>query len=327
MAVGLPSYEPNARPPEVVDQREDDMKNNGQLTAVLLLAAFGAVGCSNPFEEPETKAHQQAPVSQAKPIAAPNVVDRDDEEGTGGDLPIKSAGPVSFADADAAYQAKNYKEAVTLFQAYTDQRPRNPWGYFMLGLSASKAGDPATAESAFTQALSMDPNHVKSLVNLSRLLIDQGRSDDAVVHLTHAGEIVPESGEVQRLLGRAFVEQHNRNEAESAYRRAIALDPHDAWSMNNLGLLILEQQRAEEALPLLARAVQLRMDVPAFHNNLGMALEHTGRFLAAAEEYRGALTADPGYGKAKQNLARVEAIKVGHEEPFDLEEAVATVGR
>jgi Flp pilus assembly protein TadD len=97
--------------------------------------------------------------------------------------------------------------------------------------------------------------------------------------------------------------------------------------MNNLGLLILEQQRAEEALPLLARAVQLRMDVPAFHNNLGMALEHTGRFLAAAEEYRGALTADPGYGKAKQNLARVEAIKVGHEEPFDLEEAVATVGR
>jgi hypothetical protein len=30
------------------------------------------------------------------------------------------------------------------------------------------------------------------------------------------------------------------------------------------------------------------------------------------------LAADPGYGKAKQNLARVEAVKGGPEEPFDL---------
>jgi len=60
--------------------------------------------------------------------------------------------------------------------------------------------------------------------------------------------------------------------------------------MNNLGLLFLEQGDAEEALPLLCRAVQLRKDVAAFHNNLGMALEQLDA-----------------------------AVKVGHEEPFDLE--------
>jgi len=80
---------------------------------------------------------------------------------------------------------------------------------------------------------------------------------------------------------------------------------------------LLEQGRADEALPLLAKAVLLRKDVPEFHNNLGMALEHTGRFGAAAAAYRDALTADPGYGKAQQNLARVEAVKVSGEEPFD----------
>ena len=174
--------------------------------------------------------------------------------------------------------------------------------------------------------LRLDPNNVKSLVHSSRLLIDRGRTDEALVRLAHAGEIAPGSADVQRLLGRAYAAQRKSDEAADAYRRAIELDPDDAWSMNNLGLLLLEQQRAEEALPLLCRAVQLRMDVAAFHNNLGMALEHTGRYLAAADEYRGAVTADPGYGKAKQNLARVEAVKVGHEEPFDLE-AVATVGR
>ena len=86
--------------------------------------------------------------------------------------------------------------------------------------------------------------------------------------------------------------------------------------MNNLGLLLLETKRADEAMPLLTSAVELRKEVPEFHNNLGMALEHTGRFRAAATAYSDALTADPGYEKAKQNLARVEAVKSGPEETF-----------
>jgi Flp pilus assembly protein TadD len=60
--------------------------------------------------------------------------------------------------------------------------------------------------------------------------------------------------------------------------------------------------------------VELTKDVPAFHNNLGMALEHTGRFGAAAVAYNDALTADPGYGKAKLNLARVDGVKRGPDE-------------
>jgi Flp pilus assembly protein TadD len=304
------------------------MRTNGHVTAVLLLAAFAAVGCSKPFEDTETKAQQQKPVSaQAKPITVPNAVDLKDGEGTRGNASTRGAGPVSFADADAAYQAKNYGEAARLFEEYTERRPNNAWGHFMLGLSAWKAGDGATAEGAFEEALKIDPNHLKSLVNLSRVLIDQHRFDDALVRLTHASEVDPNSADVQRLLGRVYAGEYKTDDAVNAYRRAIALDARDAWSMNNLGLLLLEQDRADEALPELARAVELRKDVPAFHNNLGMALEHTGRFKAAAAAYRNALEAEPGYAKAQQNLARVEAVKTGPEEPFDLEQAVATVGR
>ena len=304
------------------------MRTNGHVTAVLLLAAFAAVGCSKPFEDTETKAQQQKPGSaQAKPIAVPNAVALQDGEGTGGNASTKGAGPVSFADADAAYQAKNYGEAARLFEEYTERRRNNAWGHFMLGLSAWKAGDAATAEGAFEEALRIDPNHLKSLVNLSRVLIDQHRFDDALVRLTHASEVDPNSVDVQRLLGRVYAGEHKTDEAVNAYRRAIVLDARDAWSMNNLGLLLLEHDRADEALPELARAVELRKDVPAFHNNLGMALEHTGRFKAAAAAYRHALEAEPGYAKAQQNLARVEAVKAGPEEPFDLEQAVATVGR
>ena len=109
------------------------------------------------------------------------------------------------------------------------------------------------SEQAFEKALSIDPHHVKSLVNLSRVFIDQKRHDEAVDRLTRASEIEPESAEVYRLLGRTYHTQRKTDEAVAAYRQAIDLDERDAWSMNNLGLLLLETKRADEALPLLTR--------------------------------------------------------------------------
>jgi tetratricopeptide (TPR) repeat protein len=235
------------------------------------------------------------------------------------ELRTMATAPASFADGEAAYHAGKFIEATNIFEQYTGRQPGNAWGHFMLGLSAWKVGDSVKAEAAFEEALRIDPDHFKSLVNLSRVLIDQGRFDAALEKLTNAGGIDPESAEVHRLLGRTYRAQGKIEEAVQAYRGAIALDGKDAWSMNNLGLLFIEQERYYEAVPLLARAVELRKNAPVFHNNLGMALEHTGRFAAAAAAYNDALAADPGYGKAQQNLARVEAVKVNSEEPFDRE--------
>jgi hypothetical protein len=52
-----------------------------------------------------------------------------------------------------------------------------------------------------------------------------------------------------------------------------------------------------------------------------MALEHTGRFRAAAAAYQDALTADAAYDRARLNLARVEAVKGFAEEPVPVDTA------
>jgi tetratricopeptide (TPR) repeat protein len=283
------------------------MKPIRHVTAVLLVSAFATAGCSTPGETLQAKAG--SPDSAAKPVTTTDESSkRVGAEELVSDAMPKITGSMSFGDGEAAYRAKKYGDATAIFEHYSGQRPNNAWGHYMLGLSAWKSGDLVKSEQAFEKALTIDPNHVKSLVNLSRVLIDQKRHDDALVTLRRAADIDPESIQVYRLLGRTYHTQGKTDEAVDAYRRAIELNELDAWSMNNLGLLFLETQRAVEALPLLTKAVELRQDVPAFHNNLGMALEHTGRFSEAATAYKGALAADPGYEKAKRNLARIEAI-------------------
>lgn len=297
------------------------MKPTRPVTAVLLLVALAAAGCSNRGETSQAQAESRDS-GQAKPVATRGEslpLKPAGEEGFASGATPKITGSVSFADGQAAYQARKYSDATAIFEHYTGQRPANAWGHYMLGLSAWKSGDLASSEQAFEKALSVDPHHVKSLVNLSRVLIDEKRYDDALGRLTRAAGIDPESTEVHRLIGRTYVAQGKTDEAMDAYRRAIEVNELDAWSMNNLGLLLLETKRADEALPLLAKAGELRQDVPAFHNNLGMALEHTGRFRAAAAAYKAALAADPGYDKAKRNLARVEAVQGDSEEPLEVD--------
>jgi Flp pilus assembly protein TadD len=285
------------------------MRRTGKIATTLLVTVLAAVGCS----KDKTSQNDSQRSARALPVS---MTTRAGDK-TLDDTSPKITGPVSYADGEAAYQAGKYVEATKLFEQYTTEKPNNPWGHFMLGLSASRGGDSEKAEKAFEEALRIDPDHMKSLLNLSRMLIDKGRFDDAIVKLTHAGEIDPNSAEVQRLLGRTYNGQHKTDQAVTAYRQAILLDPTDAWSMNNLGLILLDQGKSSEATSLFAKAVELRKDVPVFHNNLGMALEHTGRYKAAASEYNGALAADPSNEKAKRNLARVEAVKVSSEEPFD----------
>ena len=284
------------------------MKPTRTITAVLLLAAFGAVACSKRHDNSKKTAHTQEDVKASRP----QDLKTSTQPAKAVEVP-KVTEPLSFADGQAAYSAKKYGEATKIFEAYTERRPDNAWGHYMLGLSAWKSGDLPKSEKAFDTALHIDPHHIKSLVNESRLFLDQSRHDEALARLERATEIDPENREVNRLFAHTYHLLGKTDEAIAVYRTVLANNEYDTWTMNNLGMLLLEAGHADESVTLLTRAVELRQEVAEFHNNLGLALEQTGHFRAAADSYGNALLADPGYHKAKENLARVEAVKGGPE--------------
>jgi Flp pilus assembly protein TadD len=222
---------------------------------------------------------------------------------------LVSSGPVTFEMADSAYRDRRYDDATTLFKTYTENRPSNPWGFYMLGLAAWKSGDRAEAESAFVQALALDSSHVKSHINLSRVLLEDGQPDSALTHIESAIALDSTSSEPVRLQGRAFEAQGKTDDAILAYNRAIQLDSTDVWALNNLGALYIRLERFQEAIEPLRGAVGLNDKVAVFHNNLGMALERAGQYRAAEEEYRAAVGIEGTYGKAVTNLQRVQQLK------------------
>jgi predicted Zn-dependent protease len=227
--------------------------------------------------------------------------------------------PITYEHAESTFEAGHYPEAVRLFTSYTESNPENPWGHYMLGLSAWRSGEHEQAVSAFDKALELDPDHRKSLFNSSRVLLETGSPEKAVERIEKALTTEPMSNEGLRLLGRARYQLGKVEEAIDAYQRALVLDERDIWSMNNLGLIYLDQGRSSEALPPLARAVELRSNAPVFQNNLGAALERSGYPTAAAKAYEAAITADSTYKKASVALARVTGGSQQPEaEPIDL---------
>ena len=129
---------------------------------------------------------------------------------TGGTRGIGHAACVALKEAGYTVAA-NYAgndEAAAKFTRYTENKPDNAWGQYMLGLAAWKAGDAERSEAAFRKALEIDPKHVTSWVNLSRVYLDVGQPDSALDCLDQARALDATAAEVDRLLGRARAEDN-----------------------------------------------------------------------------------------------------------------------
>ncbi len=275
----------------------------GSLAAAAVVVAI-IVACEH------SRTPQQANGSVATPPTAEPVALTPASAAPTASVPTVSP-DVSYATAESAYTARHYPVATEMFTAYTVRRPENPWGYYMLGLSAWHAGQLDRAQHAFENVIARDPRHVKALVNLARVLLEQDQATDALARVNDALAIDSGLGEGWRVLGRTQAQLGHTDAAIDAYHQALTIDSSDVWSLNNLGLVLIDAGRFSDAVEPLSRAAQLDSTVPAFSNNLGIALERGGQLDAAAKAYQQALSADSGYVKAKVSLERLKAKGVG----------------
>jgi len=215
---------------------------------------------------------------------------------------------VTYAMAEQTYFDGDYAAAAAQFDAYTADHDQNAWGFYMLGLSEWKAGDLDASEEAFIAALELKPDHVKSLVNYSRVLLALERPAAARDQVELALQSTPENVDANRMSSRISYHEGRLDEAADGYLKVLQIKADDVWSLNNLGLIRIEQERFAEALPPLAKAAQLTTQVACIQNNLGVALERTGHYGAAVQAFETALAIDGDYAKADESLDRVSDL-------------------
>jgi tetratricopeptide (TPR) repeat protein len=102
-----------------------------------------------------------------------------------------------------------------------------------------------------------------------------------------------------------------REEAATAYRKALELDPYLVAALINLANIHYSRDELAEAQALYERAIGLESDFFEAHFNLGNIYHDLGRFAEAQACYREALRLNPFYADAHFYLA-VTFEKMGH---------------
>ena len=106
-------------------------------------------------------------------------------------------------------------------------------------------------------------------------------------------------------MGIALRKQGKLEEAITAYKKAIELDPNDAAAYGNLGIALRKQGKLEEAITAYKQAIELNPNDAAAYGNLGNALDDQEKIEEAIAAYKKAIAIDPNDATTYYNLGYV----------------------
>lgn len=140
------------------------------------------------------------------------------------------------------------------------------------------------------------------------------RMDEAIEVIERARVRYPDDAVVRSMHGVLLARSGERDAAIEAYDGALELDPASRAAKTGLAMLLIgrnEKGDPEAAIDHLRSSLGNALSDPLCHFGIGAALDKLGRTDEAAEAYRRALEANPGYAPA---LRAVESIATASDE-------------
>jgi len=115
------------------------------------------------------------------------------------------------------------------------------------------------AEEVLRGILKSDSDNEAGLEQLTQLLLDQGKSSDAIA-LLEGITAKSSSPTLLDLLGDAYTQTKDLAKAEAAYRKAVELDPSETSHQRGLGQTLLSEEKYPEALKVYQKLSDLMPD-------------------------------------------------------------------
>jgi len=145
----------------------------------------------------------------------------------------------------------------------------------------------------WADAAAKSPDSYRARNNLGRVLVAQGKREQAAQAFDEAIRINPRYPEPHNNLGTLHAQAGRFEQAYAHFSVAIELNPGYAQAYNNLGVALLSQGRVYEATSMLTQAARLAPTYAKAHANLAAALLPQAQIQAACRHYRMALELDP----------------------------------
>ena len=150
--------------------------------------------------------------------------------------------------------AEQYREIVRLDPVDTDAA-------LWLARLYRLQNDHDKAESVLRTLLAREPENENGVEQLTQLLLDEGKSQEAVTALQGILQRAP-TARLWDLLGGAYNQIHDLPKAEKAYRNAYEAQPDDIGHRRSLAQTLLSEEKFPEALELYERLSQMDADDP-----------------------------------------------------------------
>ena len=115
------------------------------------------------------------------------------------------------------------------------------------------------AEEVLRAILKADPDDEPAIEQLTQLLLDEGKSTEAVALLEGMTSHTP-SPVLLDLLGDAYTQTRELAKAEQAYQRASDLDPSELSHLRGLGQTLMAEEKYPEALVVYQKLADLMPD-------------------------------------------------------------------
>lgn len=246
-------------------------------------------------------------------------------------------GGVIETDLDTVTQlrALGYVSSVEEMQAFTSGREldyfdpvgENPRDHteememFASALGALRMGAFENAETHFVRFLERNPKHAIAQSSLVMCYIGQERWEEAVTACRRSIELQPDSHEEYRKLGLLLGRLRRLDEAEKAFRDGMAIEGHDFKMYMHLAGLYAHLRRHDEALDILLKGTQAFPKETMLYYALGSAYARNREMAKAIESFERVLQLDP------ENVHAHGAIIMSMRTDGRLDDAIAYADR
>jgi Flp pilus assembly protein TadD len=165
----------------------------------------------------------------------------------------------SLGDLTSSAQSEMAERAIEQYREVYRLDPTDSESALWLARLYRLRNEHDKAEEVLRSLLKQDPENEAAVEQLTQLLLDEGKSADAVLLLESVTNRTP-SPTLLDLLGDAYTQTHDLAKAEEAYRKAAELDPSELSHVRGLGQTLLAEEKFADALAVYQKLADLMPD-------------------------------------------------------------------